>query len=903
MWLLVAATGILGSGCGSGGQDPNAERKPDDGSPAESNVLPWPEGTTTTGGVEVIKLEGPIEVSLAGLLIKPRAELAALADETVLRIKYFEDLHKQGRLPFFLLPQVRLPLAVPVFRQATYSAQHGFSVPPYLSENRKDTELALHLARYGDVEAARQLVDPTDIDALKRIEAMRLEINFPVDWTRLVALMLHKAQYHVLAGNLDDAKQLIGLHQQLDQLLAGKIRSSPLGIELLSRGRTILAEAARAWRANNKGDLADQAEAVVKKWGEVPAMTLPWQPGISRGRAELVFGTKGQGKALVAPAPLRVLDLLGLAVPDDGVESVLGTVDSSNRLAEILILYRAREDEFYPRPEALTHVVMESLNTPCGPPGNEAPRAGSLWRTHDVGRAAFDVALVRNNPAVGAMVRVRGAKTAQQPKADGVFLARNFGAVDLDRSFEQSRRRVALQHRANRITLEARSALDQVQSPITALPPSRMTLERAPHHDVLTRLTLSYDNRQKGHVPLAKLAGPLWSVAGPAYIQGGDGPNPLLLAWEDDQTCYVLRLPNRKEDQVSLEVYSRGKSQPRPEARGGEWVDHPDLDFAARAQAVRAHDQEERRVRFANQSPRTRIPRELEHIKLGMTRAEVQRMLPPDFKAYKRSLSQGILVTMTGETPRSGGAVAREFCARLDASGRVVEIRARYHSGSPTGLAQLVASLEKRCGAPENTPGPWAQSWADLPARKPGPVLRRWQDDMTLLTCQQDGFGIELCLRDCPLAHADGVPLPPLAYLPRGPENCELGTTKEALFAQWKVGMPVLADGAVVLAPNRSSPFDALLVWFDNERVAQIIARHRSKGRLDPAQAGKAVAEAWAQEARMLGLPWRQDFSEEGALQSWTTQEDTTRVRIFWQQRNDGSRLVFTEWRDLSGPK
>src|SRR5207248_3331868 len=105
---------------------------------------------------------------------------------------------------------------------------------------------------------------------------------------------------------------------------------------------------------------------------------------------------------------------------------------------------------------------------------------------------------------------------------------------------------------------------------------------------------------------------------------------------------------------------------------------------------------------------------------------------------------------------------------------------------------------EKRGGAPENGPGPWAQVWADLPRRKPAPVLRRWQDDQTLLTCQQDGYGIELRLRDCPLEHPEGVPVPPLTYLPLGPEGCVLGTTKEALFRQWKVGTPALVNGGVV---------------------------------------------------------------------------------------------------------
>src|SRR5262249_27500118 len=154
--------------------------------------------------------------------------------------------------------------------------------------------------------------------------------------------------------------------------------------------------------------------------------------------------------------------------------------------------------------------------------------------------------------------------------------------------------------------------------------------------------------------------------------------------------------------------------------------------------------------------------------------------------------------------------------------------------------------------------------------------------------------GLELRLRDCPAAHEDGAPVPALSFLPRGPENCVLGTGKDALLKQWKITRPTIAEGAVVLAPKASSPFDALLVWFKDDRVVQIIARHKAKGNLTPAQAASAVRTAWGQEGRNLGLPWRQDFGEENALQGWTTQDDLTRVRIFWQRRNsDGARVVF----------
>jgi len=895
---------VLLAGCGSR-SDQGADRKPDDGDPPDpnANVMPWPEGTKTTGGVAVIKIEGVSEVSLADLLNTPRAELATQAEDCAGRIQYLEQLHQEGRLPFLLLPNVTAPAAVPVLRQAKYSPTRGFSVPPYLPEERKDSELALHLARHGDLEAARKLVDPADADAMRQLEGLALDRNYPVEWTRLAGLLLRRAQYHVLTGNVDEVKQLIGLHQQLNRILGPKARSSPLGVALLARGRAIMRQAAAAWRANKQQDLADQVDNFAVAWGEIPALTLPWEPTLPRPRAERVFDVKSASKALSAPAPLRVLDLLGLPVPDYGLENVVGTLDASDRLDGMLLLYRTREDEYYPRPEALTPVLSESLNHSVQALTKDAPSAGLRWQTLEIGSAALDVGIVLHNPAVSAMIRVRAAKKTAPPANPGVFLPRDFGAVDLDRSFEQTRRRLALHQRANQITVSARAALDKVQSPITGLPPSSMTLERAPAQDVLSRVILHFDARQKGRVPLSLLAGPLWAVGGQAQISGGQASRPLLLAWEDDQTCYVLRLPNRTDADVTLDVYARGKTE-GSNPPGSEWVDHQETDAAARAALVQARERDLRRERITRGVPWSHLPRDLEKIRLGMTREEVNQVLPPDFKAYKRPFPNGIVITITTPIARGPVASARELYALFDPAGRVAEVRVRYQSGSgPASLVNLVAGLEKRCGAPENGPAPWAQTWSDLPKRKPAPVLRRWQDDITLLTAQQDGYGIELCLRDCPLAYEEGVPLPPLAYLPRGPEMCLLGTTREEVFRQWKVGTPVLVDGAVVLAPKSVSPFDALLVWFKNDRVVHVIARHKSKTGLDPAQAGAAVAAAWSHEGRSLGLPWRQDFSEDGALQGWTTQDDQTRVRIFWQQRNsDGMRLVFTEWRDLANP-
>ena len=301
---------------------------------------------------------------------------------------------------------MQVPFVVPVLHQAKFSARLGLTIPPYLAEDRTDTELALHLARHGDFEAAQRLVDPTDAEAIKRLESLRLERNYPVEWVRLVGLMLHRAQYNLLTGNVDEAKQLLGLHQQLDKLLTGKARSSPLGVDLLARGRAVLQLAADAWRRDKQEHLANQAEAYVRAWGEVPGLTLPWQLPVARARAELLFGTRSSGKLLNAPAPLRVLDLLGLALPDDGLENIVGTLDSQERLEEILVLYRGGHGEVYGRLDALAFVSAESMK----PQPTSAPTVSAELfqsRSYDLGETTFVASLVRHSPAVGALVSVR----------------------------------------------------------------------------------------------------------------------------------------------------------------------------------------------------------------------------------------------------------------------------------------------------------------------------------------------------------------------------------------------------------------------------------------------------------------------------------------------------------------
>src|SRR5262249_24439242 len=155
-----------------------------------------------------------------------RAELAAIGADYEQKVLALDDLRRKGDLPFQFLPNLRFPLAWPVWQEAKFSTENGMLLPPYLPAGKKDGGLALHLPPHGDVEAAPKLADPADKDTLARIDGFALPRNYPAEWTRLVALILDKAHMNLAAGDADAAKRIASVHEQLNRLLEKETRSS-----------------------------------------------------------------------------------------------------------------------------------------------------------------------------------------------------------------------------------------------------------------------------------------------------------------------------------------------------------------------------------------------------------------------------------------------------------------------------------------------------------------------------------------------------------------------------------------------------------------------------------------------------------------------------------------------------
>ena len=772
-------------------------------------------------------------IDLEGLLKKSRAELATEAAELEKKIRRQDDLRHAGKLKFALLPETRVPLAQPVWRESQYSAERGFSVPPYLSAGAKDTPLARHVARHGDHEAATGLAEPGDDAALSSV---KLDRNYPLEWTRLVGLLLHHAQFTLATGNLEGAKELVALHQQLRSILPDATRKSTLGQALLPRGLDTLHQAAQVWRKQGREELAAQAEQFIAKQGDVPT----WQWPLPADRASLSkhLGLGGAAAAAPAAVPLRALDLSCLPMAHDHLDAAWAFFDGQ-AAQEVLFAFRSTMIDYQQAGQLVPHFDLLKQSKP-----------------------AVSATLTPNNPYAGGVVQLRFGAAKPMP------LARDFGPVSLDRTFEQNRRLFAWRHGGATVTVKDAKSLATVPS-FTPQRPKEAVLERDADQDLLKALRLTHapDPKQT----LATVAAPLWQRFGASQVQAD---RYITLAWSDGTTRVALVLPNDIERPVLVEA-----------------TDNSGRDAAKRLTAARARDQADRQARVANNQPLSRLPRNLETLSLGMKRADVERIFPGGANAFRRDIPNGLMASYPGNPTGPADTVLRTLFARFDDADQLVEVRARYadHPGNRPGtLKKRLDALQAAHGSGEATPLNAALA-VDLPERK-GTLggTHVWLDDVTRMTCTLEAGSLEMTVRHCSAAHPEGEPLAAFAYLPRGAEEIVIGMPRSEVLGRGATAH----EGGLVLKTKANSPFDSVLVSFDNDRAVQVVARYRNNGTASPAQ---QVAEAWGRDLRSVGWPWRQD-SVNNLPQSWTTSDEQTRYRVFRQEDNLGNHLL-VEWR------
>jgi hypothetical protein len=418
-------------------------------------------------------------------------------------------------------------------------------------------------------------------------------------------------------------------------------------------------------------------------------------------------------------------------------------------------------------------------------------------------------------------------------------------------------------------------------------------LQRQTPENVTARLTLRY--QPEHDYPLHALALQLWGSAGAGRIEPVEDAQGDYLAaiWEDPQTRYVLRLGNGAVPLVDFTMEDRSAGN----------------DLAQRAERAAAFDRQERDARFAARKLLCRIPRSIEiaKIQLGTPRDRVLAALAERDDTTHTEIRDGLAVTFTGDPDRKTPYLARQMFIRFNETREVIELRVRYQDGPAsqgvgTWSRDLLAGWQKKCGAGLKTSAPWAAASADLPVRKPAATLYRWVDDATVLTCQYDGAGAEVTLRTCSATQAEGVPLKALEFLPRGSDGYALGDTREQALVSARTGKPsTTSDGGLILPAAKNSPYDMIIVWFDNDRAVRIVGHHAREGSIPtPEQLADKVLKLWQAQSAKLGWPRRQDESSQKVLQGLAWQDDRTRVRHFWEKPGGSSPQVYTEWKDIS---
>jgi hypothetical protein len=846
-----------------------------------------PEDTTT-------HLSDKIAISLADWLQLPRAELAKLVEEWTQTVGNQREQARSNVEAVQLLPQLRPPIVAVGFTEAKYSPAAGLSLPPYLKEGQEDAAVALHLARLGDGEAARKLAAPADKDTLAKIDACRGERNYPIEWTRLASLVLQNAELKLANGEPEGAAELVQLHRQLRSLLDAKTASGALGAALLPRGRQALTLAAAAWREPrwNKIALAADSDAALAEWGEAPDPVLAF-PSRAAGRG-------GNWIAQTPPAVQRALDLLALPLPSEGADGVAVLFDDKQNLAQVLVVYRPKLNELFPEPRQLALPLVEhgyKSEEPATSPGLTRQR----WTG---GGLSYEITVLTRGSVGGAVVRVGRAEGVNPPmEATGGLTPpaclthnwRDFGAVNLDRSFEQNRLNLAPDRTGPSLEIKDADKLAAITQPAVKQPLAAALLQREAKEDLLAKLTLRWAADQDRNA-LCQLALPLWAAYGPARLQSEEeaGGGRFVLSWQNETTRLKLHLPFEGKAPELVAEDSRGPAA-----------------LKARAEAAAAFDCRERQQRIDAGKPRQRLPRfvqlpahGIDDLRLGMTRKQVLAILPAARSLRVQPLSDGLNILVLNEPPAKATYWPRQVFVRFGTDKRVAEIRVRYqegpHAPEPKTPGLLDTLRAKRNGPPESLPATWAGLWTDLPARKQ-PALYRWQDDVTCMTYQRDSGSSEVVLRDCSSPSHDprenSRELPPLVFCRRGVEGCVLGDSQTEVRKRWRVSNPLLAsNGAEILMMPANSPYDVLLVWYDNDKISRLIARHRQPTAPRAEEVGAALQEAWAADLDHLGFIRRTDGAVGQVLQSYGFHDDRTRVRLFAQETEEGIRL-FSEWR------
>jgi hypothetical protein len=832
------------------------------------------------------KLSGQVSESgdenlLADLLTQPRKELAAQAQDWEARVRKHESSLRLDAASFALLPELRFPLKIPVWQEASFSEPLGISIPTKASVGQGSFAMAEHLALFGDLDAAKKLAGADS----KIPNSSHVDRNYPLEWSRLVALMQFDAQYRLAMGDTEGAKELISLHGKLLKVLDDKAKKGPLGADLLGRGRTTLAAAALALKKGRDPELAQAIDSALASWGSVPtpldfvSLDLP---------AEQSKKQTGSGQAVIFAGPLPTLDLMGLPVISEGCQAVVVFLDKSGKTTEVLATYRPKLIDIVTDAGQLTPTLHDAdLGQSIGGGSNR------LQRSFQAGNLNCEARLFPQGSALGGMVRLVPANgsSAKSSLASGQTpVVRDFGIVHLDRSFEQNRLQVAPEQQGDSVQTKRTQILNKIKNALDHWTPSLVTIQREKGQEAVSKLILRYERDKEGAL-LHQLVASLWQKMGPAQIEESHDAESsyLTLTWQDSKTHMTLIVPNSENLPIELVVENQG-------AKNLEG-----------AQVVATLDEVERKARIEAGKPSLRLPRQLEGVEIGQSKGQALATLLEGAKALKKDFPGGFSVVYPRASTKDTKSVLRQVLVRCDAKDKVAEVSCRYQRGpganAATWSSDQLKAWKKLGGAPAGSESPSASLWSELDPHAASLKSYKWRDDLTQLSFTVDGPTADVTLLDCPLDEPKGVALGELSFLTLGPEDCALTTSRETLLKNWQATKPGKAPKVdLVLYPSAKSPYDVLLVWFESDRVARVVARFRSAASKERPSPGQLLSDAWGQSMQTWGWPSHHDFGTNQELTSMGAHDDKVRFRIYSQLSDDGAPRVFAEWKKIGSP-
>lgn len=830
------------------------------------------------------RLAEKIDLDLGAWLALPRAEQAKLAEEWSETIEKQLTAIRNNPLSLDLLPKTLPPITVPVLHKAAFAESVGFSLPPYAEAGKQDAGLALHYARHGDHEAAMKLA-PEDLRS--RINAWKTEKNYPVEWTRLVALVQRSAELKLATRDLDGASLLVGVHRQLVDLLDEKAATGPLGAALLGTGKTALQRAATILRdkKHNKPALAADIDTAVGAWGNVPPAELMVGFAAPLGEVRALFGTAERGKVFLADTPKsvgRAVDLLGIPLPGEGVQVVAAFLDGEGRLAEWQLAYRSRIDTLYPSPAHLAY-RLDEIGYKAGPETRITNLDRQPFSTEKV---MVEVARTNRSPALGAHVQLTPPK--DRLRAASTRSLRDFGPVHLDRGFETMRLGLSPALAANPAVVVKEAGLLKRMADVLDTPtPETVVLMRERQADLLDLLEMAWAPTVNDHA-LDRLLPSLWDDYGPGRLDviEDQAGSYLGLTWQDRTTRVRLRLAFDERGPIlsARDIQS-------------------DEALAARATLAGKLDEQDRQARLSASKAMIRLSRSpgrinevaVPELTLGMSKGEAEKLLPSGKNYRRQDLADGVSVVFLTAPERTQTYWGRQLLLRY-AEGRIAEMRVRYQRGpaTPKQGEPLLQSLVESNGAPEQVRPRWEGLWVDL--QHPGKVVEyRWRDDRTVRIYRGDATGMEVILLDRP-AEMTSLDVPVWNFVSTGIAHCHLGDTREKVEEYFKTPATTSADGGSVYRTASSSPYEMLLVWYEKDRVSRILAVHRDRPGSTPKEVAEALSRDWGKHLGSLGYTRRQEGASGHVLGAYAWNDDRVRVRTSVQTTDQGPRIM-TEWR------